>query len=146
MSLIQVCIILYRDSKGKMEETDEEGNTYPYTVNHEGVKKSIMTAVILNAGVSMVLAVVTGVFTQMPVGRIVLWVGWTTFSAVVAPVLVGICAMRSGWFPAFAITTIFLSLGLFMGFPLVVLALLTGYVAYTNPYFRSSLQTSDVIH
>lgn len=135
MSLIQVCIILYRGSKGKMEETDEEGNTYPYTVNHEGVKKSVMTAVILNAGVSMVLAVVTGVFTQMPVGRIVLWVGWTTFSAVVAPVLVGICAMRSGWFPAFAITTIFLSLGLFMGFPLVALALLTGYVACTGPCF-----------
>ena len=53
--------MVFRGSKGKMEETDEEGNTYPYTVNHEGVKKSVMTAVILNVGVSMVLAVVTGV-------------------------------------------------------------------------------------
>ena len=52
-----------------------------------------------------------------------------------APVLVGLSAMHSGWFPGFAVSVIFLSLGIFMGFPPHALALLTGYVASTGPCF-----------
>ncbi len=55
-----------------------------------------------------------------------IWVLWCTFSAIVAPILVGLSAMHSGWFPGFAVTIIFLSLGVFMGFPPHALILLTG--------------------
>ena len=135
MSLVQVCITLYQGSKGSMEDVAEDGKTYPLTVSHNGVKRAMLEAVILNAVVGGALALATGLLTDMSVGRIVLWIAWTTISSVIAPILVGICAMRSGWFPAFAISTIFLSLGLFMGFPLLALALLTGYVACTGPCF-----------
>ena len=135
MSLVQVCITLYQGSKGSMEDVAEDGKTYPLTVSHNGVKRAMLEAVVLNAVVGGLLALTTGLLTDMSAGRIVLWIAWTTISSVIAPVLVGICAMRSGWFPAFAISTIFLSLGLFMGFPLLALALLTGYVACTGPCF-----------
>ncbi len=134
-SLIQVCFILYKGSKGSMEEVAEDGKTYAYTVNHAGVKRAMSFSVVMNAAAGALLAFVTGMMTQMTGAQIVMWVAWTTFSSVIAPVLVGICAMRSGWFPAFAITTIFLSIGLFMGFPPIALAILTGYVACTGPCF-----------
>ncbi|NLK19272.1 MAG: peptide transporter, partial [Synergistaceae bacterium] len=49
--------------------------------------------------------------------------------------LVGLSAMHSGWFPGFAVSIIFLSIGIFMGFPPHALILLTGYVASTGPCF-----------
>ncbi len=118
-----------------MEEVAEDGKKYPYTVNHQGVKKAVSSALIMNVAAGAVLALVTGMMTQMSVPQIILWVAWVAFSSVIAPVLVGICAMRSGWVPAFAISTIFLSLGLFMGFPAMALVILTGYVACTGPCF-----------
>ena len=71
----------------------------------------------------------------MPSGKLALWLVWCTFSASVAPILVGLSAMHSGWFPGFAVSIIFLSLGIFMGFPPHALLLLTGYVASTGPCF-----------
>jgi uncharacterized oligopeptide transporter (OPT) family protein len=49
--------------------------------------------------------------------------------------LVGMAAMQSGWFPGFAITTIFMSIGIFFKFPVIPLALLTGYVTSVGPCF-----------
>ena len=50
-------------------------------------------------------------------------------------VLVGMAAMYSGWFPAFAITTIFMTFGILMGFPTLPVAILTGYVSSVGPCF-----------
>lgn len=135
MSLIQVIIILCKGANGAQDTVIEEGQSYTITVSHQGVKKAFAISAAMNAGVAALLAVATGFLTDMSFGMIALWVVWATISSVIAPILVGICAMRSGWFPAFAITTIFLSLGLLMGFPPLALALLTGYVSCTGPCF-----------
>ena len=50
-------------------------------------------------------------------------------------VLEGMAAMYSGWFPAFAITTIFMTFGILMGFPALPVAILTGYVSSVGPCF-----------
>ena len=41
--------------------------------------------------------------------------------------------MHSGWFPGFAITVIFLTIGMFLKIPAAPLALLTGYTTSTGP-------------
>lgn len=135
MSMLQVIMTLYRSSKGAMEEMADDGRVYPLTVSHRGVTRTFYGALFANAAAATVLAISTGLPTGMSMSKLALWVTWATVSSVIAPVLVGICAMRSGWFPAFAITTIFLSLGLLMGFPPLALAILTGYVACTGPCF-----------
>ena len=43
--------------------------------------------------------------------------------------------MHSGWFPAFAVTLIFMIIGLLIGIPMVPLALVVGYCAATGPAF-----------
>lgn len=135
MSLIQVLITLRKGANSEQDTVVEDGHSYLITVTHQGVKKAFGISAALNTCVAILLAVATGFLTDMSLGMMALWVVWATVSSVIAPVLVGICAMRSGWFPAFAITTIFLSLGLLMGFPPLALALLTGYVSCTGPCF-----------
>lgn len=71
----------------------------------------------------------------MESSKLALWVAWCTFSSISAAILVGLCAMFSGWFPGFAVTVIFISLGLFMNFPPVALAVLAGFVSSTGPCF-----------
>lgn len=65
-------------------------------------------------------------------------IGWVLFAGVAAlahQLIVGLTAMHSGWFPAFALTVVFMMAGLLVGMPTVPLALLTGYIAATGPAF-----------
>ena len=131
ISLIQAVLIIFRSRKPSAGEAAEE----TYSVSPEGLKKALVGHIVLFALGSLVLALISGLWTDMSGGKLVLWLVWCTFSASVAPVLVGLSAMHSGWFPGFAVSIIFLSLGIFMGFSPGALILLTGYVASTGPCF-----------
>ena len=134
-SLVQVLIILYKSAKNKESEVTEDGKSYPVTVTPEGVKRAMIRSFIMYGAASLLLATLCGIATGIPAPKLVLWVAWCAISCLISPVLTGLCAMRSGWFPAFAITTIFLTFGMFMGFPPVALAVLTGFIACTGPCF-----------
>mgnify|MGYP000358662239 CR=1 FL=1 len=49
--------------------------------------------------------------------------------------IVGLAAMHSGWFPAFAVALITLLVGILIGFPPEALAMLCGFAAATGPAF-----------
>ena len=132
ISLLQALMIIFKDRKPSQEKTMQPGS---FTVSAASLKKTIALHVFLFALGAMALAVLSGIWTEMPTDKLVLWVAWSTLSASVAPILVGLSAMHSGWFPGFAVTTIFLSLGIFMKFPPHALVLLTGYVSSTGPCF-----------
>ena len=71
----------------------------------------------------------------MNIPSVILWIIWSTISATSAMLLVGMAAMHSGWFPAFAITTIFMTIGIFLGFDTISLAVLTGFISSVGPCF-----------
>ena len=131
VSLIQAVIIITR----KPGKTPADAGQEAYSVSREATKKAIGMGFALFLAGAVALALISGAWSDMSAATLTLWVAWSTISALVSPILVGLCAMHSGWFPGFAISIIFLSLGLFMGFPPVALALLTGYVASTGPCF-----------
>ena len=85
--------------------------------------------------IAVVIALGGGLFAQMPVGMLVAFVVYAAFAALVHELIVGLAAMHSGWFPAFAVALITLILGMLMGFPPVALALLVGFSAATGPAF-----------
>ena len=134
-SLLQVVYLLYKSGAERNSAASNDDGAYTCTVSHSGVQKAIASTAILNILAASTLALITGMISQMGLVMLVMWVLWATLSSVISPMLVGICAMRSGWFPAFAITTIFLSLGLLIGFPTMPLVILTGYVTCTGPCF-----------
>ena len=64
-----------------------------------------------------------------------LFLVYAAFAALVHELIVGLAAMHSGWFPAFAVALITLVIGMLIGFPPVALALLVGFSAATGPAF-----------
>ncbi|MET3181760.1 UNVERIFIED_ORG: putative oligopeptide transporter (OPT) family protein [Variovorax guangxiensis] len=85
--------------------------------------------------IMVLLAVGTGVYTGMSPGMLVCFVIYGTFAAFVHELIVGIAAMHSGWFPAFAVALISLLIGILIGFPPEALVVLAGFSAATGPAF-----------
>lgn len=127
MALIQCLIIIF---KKKNKETINS-----LTVTDNSVKKTIFLALIASTGVSLLLSFITGIYSQMSMLKLISWIIFAGFSAIVTMLLVGMAAMHSGWFPAFAITTIFITISIFLGFPPISIAVLTGYISSVGPCF-----------
>ena len=102
------------------------------------VQKALIRGGVLYVLAGIGLAVASGIYAQMDAPRLVFWVVWAAFSCIAAEFIVGLSAMHSGWFPAFATALIFLTLGMFMGFPPIALALLVGFIAAGGPAFADA--------
>ncbi|MGW1229746.1 OPT/YSL family transporter [Streptomyces sp. NPDC002530] len=109
--------------------------TTAYTVDERALRLSLIRGYALFTAGAVVLAVLGGLIGDMSPLGLVGWVLFAAFAALVHELIVGLAAMQSGWFPSFAVTLIFLVLGLAMGIPSVPLALLIGYVSATGPAF-----------
>lgn len=132
IALIQSIISIMNSSKKNYEDTVQKKNI---TVSDESAKRTIAFSFGIHVVGAILVGVLTGVLTDMSIAHMLLWIVWTAFASVASMMLVGMAAMYSGWFPAFAITTIFLTLGMLMGFPPIAVAVLTGYISSVGPCF-----------
>jgi uncharacterized oligopeptide transporter (OPT) family protein len=126
VALIQVAVIIVRrgtiDTGGAMRTPQE-------------VRRSLglgSTAYVL---IAVVIATLGGLAAQLPSWMLVLFMIYAAFAALIHELIVGLAAMHSGWFPAFAVALITLVIGMLIGFPPVALALLVGFSAATGPAF-----------
>jgi uncharacterized oligopeptide transporter (OPT) family protein len=85
--------------------------------------------------VAFLIAIISGLWTQMGMVRLCFFVLYAGSAALVHELIVGLAAMHTGWFPAFAVALITLFGGLLAGFPPSALALLAGFTAATGPAF-----------
>jgi uncharacterized oligopeptide transporter (OPT) family protein len=126
IQLVQAFVIIAsKRGENEVEKTEEDPNIPRKILIHFGL-------FVVGA---LALALVGGVLTQMTPGQLVVFLLFAGFAAAASTIIVGLCAMHSGWFPAFAVTIIFLTIGMFLGIPAIPLALLTGYTASTGPLF-----------
>ncbi|MFE6886934.1 OPT/YSL family transporter [Streptomyces sp. NPDC057694] len=109
--------------------------TTAYTVDEKQLRRSLVRGYALFVAGAVLLAVLGGLIGDMSPLGLLGWVLFAAFAALVHELIVGLAAMQSGWFPSFAVTLIFLVLGLLIGIPSVPLALLVGYVSATGPAF-----------
>ncbi|MEU6116090.1 OPT/YSL family transporter [Streptomyces sp. NPDC047117] len=105
------------------------------TVSAARLRRGLLEGLVLFLIGAVLIAFVGGVSADMSGAGLVGWVLLAGFAALVHQLIVGLAAMHSGWFPAFAVTLIFLIVGLVVGIPMVPLALLVGYAASTGPAF-----------
>ncbi|KGM32772.1 membrane protein [Inquilinus limosus MP06] len=84
---------------------------------------------------AMLIAVAGGLWADLSWGMLVAFVIYAAFAAFVHELIVGLAAMHSGWFPAFAVALITLIIGMLIGFPPTALALLVAFSAATGPAF-----------
>lgn len=127
MALIQCLMIICKKKEPKEK--------YNVTVSDEKAKKTIVSSIAIYIVGALALALFTGIYSQLSIPKLILWVLFSGISASVTMLLVGMAAMHSGWFPAFAITTIFVMVGIFLGFPPITVAVLTGYICSVGPCF-----------
>ena len=140
VALIQMILILQKKSKKEKEVAAAEAATgkvekKEFTRSLKSMKFSLAEGFGAYILVSIVMAVMCGFSADMSAGMFVWWIIFAALSAIISELIVGISAMHSGWFPAFATAFIFLILGMLFGFPPAQLAILVGFTSATGPAF-----------
>lgn len=142
VALVQILLIMFRRPSARqqaaaeaLEREAEEDPSLVTTVTDRMLRRALSSGFGLFLLGGLVLAVIGGVWADMPWWGILAFALFAAFAAIVHELIVGLAAMHAGWFPAFAVTLIFLILGLLLQFPTVPLALLIGYCASTGPAF-----------
>jgi len=100
-----------------------------------GAGRALGAGAVAYVAVAALIAAGGGLFSELSVPMLVAFVLYAAFAALVHELIVGLAAMHSGWFPAFAVALITLIVGMLAGFPAVPLALLVGFAAATGPAF-----------
>lgn len=108
-------------------------------VTHQAADARLRPTLALGAGGFVVIAgavaLTGGLTASLPPLLLVAFVLYAAAAAFVHELIVGLAAMHSGWFPAFAVALITLLVGMSIGFPPPALALLTGFSVATGPAF-----------
>ncbi|MCL4367771.1 MAG: OPT/YSL family transporter [Actinobacteria bacterium] len=137
VALIQVIFILLRGKPHAGHAAD--GTALPdFTRSERDLGMGLARGFGLYMVAAVILAAVSGIYAQMGIGQMVLWVVFAAVSCIAAEMIVGLSAMHAGWFPAFATALIFLVLGMLMGFPAPALGILVGFVAAGSPSFADA--------
>jgi len=131
VALIQIFYAIAKGNKKSPKENDGEKDEY--SVNDSNALKTLAGSAGLFAGGAIVMAVIMGAFSEMGLGLTVSWVIFAGVAAVAVMILVGTASMHSGWAPTFAVVTICLTIGVFIGFPPLPLAVLVGYLGSIGP-------------
>lgn len=136
IALLQSVVSIYQSSsESKKSKSADVQAEESLTVPGSKARKTVITALVVHMGGGIFVGVICGLFTEMSPSKIVLWIIWTAFASVASMIIIGKAAMYSGWFPGFAVTTIFMTIGVLMGFPPIAVAVLTGYISSVGPCF-----------
>lgn len=135
VALIQVVILLRKKKTSEGGKLHEDSVYEGLTRSDKDISQGFSLGFLAYMGVALVIAIGAGLTTEMSFGMLVGFLVFAAFAAFVHEILVGISAMHSGWFPAFAVALITLIIGMLAGFPPVALALLVGFSAATGPGF-----------
>ncbi|QKE73963.1 OPT family oligopeptide transporter [Arthrobacter citreus] len=139
VALFQVSLLIFgKQKKGnenlqtsKAEKSVEDTLTRPIKEARRALGYGFIAYLII----ALLIAITGGLITKMSLGMLLGFMLFAAFAAFVHELIVGIAAMHSGWFPAFAVAFITLLFGMLIGFPPVALALLAGFSAATGPAF-----------
>jgi uncharacterized oligopeptide transporter (OPT) family protein len=117
------------------QPTSEVAEGPGITVDERSLGRGLTIGFVLYLVAAIVLAIIGGAIADMSVPQLVVWVIFAAVAAMVSELIVGLSAMHAGWFPAFGTALAFLAVELIIGFPVVPLALLTGFTASIGPVF-----------
>lgn len=134
VALFQV-VVLIRGKKRIAAESRSAAETAADDASKKAVIGSLKLGSIGYIGLAVLIALGGGLYAEMSPGMLLLFVFYAAFAAFIHELIVGLAAMHSGWFPAFAVALITLVIGILIGFPPVALALLCGFSVATGPAF-----------
>jgi len=114
---------------------DREGSSPDLGTRSTSVRRTFGFGFAGYLVIAAFIAASGGVLVELGPLRLLLFVVYAAIAAFLHEIIVGLAAMHSGWFPAFAVALITLLVGMLLGFPTVPLALLAGFSVATGPAF-----------
>ncbi|MFK3708657.1 OPT/YSL family transporter [Klebsiella sp. NPDC088457] len=133
VALFQI-IRLIRQSKSTPSLQAGHDEALPLAQN-EQIGKTIRFGAIGFVAISVLIALGSGLYAHLTLAWLIGIMIYAAFAAFLHEMIVGLAAMHSGWFPAFAVALITLLIGILIGFPPEALAMLCGFSAATGPAF-----------
>ncbi len=118
-----------------LKKSDDNSAAGKFSSSMANMKKALGGGYVAYLIVAVLLAVITGIWSDMSMFQLIIWVIFSAFAAIASELIVGISAMYSGWFPGFATALIFLIVGMLIGFPAIPLGILVAYTSATGPAF-----------
>ncbi|TSD85177.1 OPT family oligopeptide transporter [Mycobacterium sp. KBS0706] len=125
VALLQVASTLLRRDTDEAARTQSDG----------ALRRALGLGTAGYIALAMLIAAAGGLWAELSWGMLVAFVVYAAFAAFVHELIVGLAAMHSGWFPAFAVALITLIIGMLVGFPPTALAALVAFSAATGPAF-----------
>ncbi|MDA8228585.1 MAG: OPT/YSL family transporter [Desulfitobacterium hafniense] len=135
VALVQVIIVMRKKQNSESLNKQDEELFAGLTRSEKDISQGFGYGFLAYLAIALVIALSAGIITKMSLGMLVIYLLFAAFAAFVHEIIVGISAMHSGWFPAFAVALITLIIGMLIGFPPVALALMVGFSAATGPAF-----------
>ncbi|WP_211453715.1 OPT/YSL family transporter [Collimonas antrihumi] len=129
VALVQVTVLVLK-SRSKNAAAEES-----FTVSDRRFVNVLGQGFVAYLLVALIAALLAGLTTHMTLPMLLGFLLFAAFAAYIHELIVGIAAMHSGWFPAFAVALITLVVGILVGFPPTALAILVGLSASTGPAF-----------
>ncbi|PRB18584.1 OPT/YSL family transporter [Microbacterium sp. MYb62] len=142
IALLQVVWIIVgaRTRRQRAEEVRQTAaiqldETLDYTISGRRLGRALATGYAAFVAGALLIALIGGAASELSIPALIGFVLFAGFAAIVHELIVGLAAMHAGWFPAFAVTLIFLIVGLFLQMPEVPLLILVAYCSATGPAF-----------
>lgn len=132
VALLQVIAIVIKKQKKQMSN---EITISSLNSDNKSISLSFSIGALGYVAISIFIAIIAGLYSEMSLSTLILFSCYAAFAAFVHEIIVGIAAMHSGWFPAFAVALITLIIGIIIGFSPVALVMLCGFSAATGPAF-----------
>lgn len=133
VALFQI-IRLIRQSNSQKAAQHTADDPLPQAQNAQ-IGKTIRLGALGFMAISVLIALGSGLYAHLSLPWLVAFMVYAAFAAFLHEMIVGLAAMHSGWFPAFAVALITLLIGILIGFPPQALAMLCGFSAATGPAF-----------
>ncbi len=131
VQIAQTALVFRRSAGGPPDRTHAPGGTR----SGIGMSDLVVHLAAFTVGAAG-LSVLAGLWQpDVPGSQIILWIGFAGLAAVIHTLIVGYCAMLSGWFPSFAVAIALILVAALLRFPREALAMLAGYVLATGPLF-----------
>ncbi|MFV0383483.1 OPT/YSL family transporter [Paracoccus sp. (in: a-proteobacteria)] len=133
VALVQVGRVVLQSSRDA--RAADSGNPDDEAEGARRLGSSLRLGAVGYLVIAGILALGTGIYNDMSTGMLIAFLIFAMAAAFVHELIVGIAAMHSGWFPAFAVALITLIIGILVGFPPAALVVIAGFSAATGPAF-----------
>ena len=132
VALFQIVKLIRQSNASKTSASDDEALD---SEQNAQIGKTIRLGALGFIVLSALVAVGGGLYAHLSLPWLIAFMLYAAFAAFLHEMIVGLAAMHSGWFPAFAVALITLIVGILIGFPPEALAMLCGFSAATGPAF-----------